>query len=124
MTNEIDTSTALKLGINILNKWKCTNTQIATILGFCDDTFQNFYGDAKCPTLTTEQLERLSYIVNIHAALNTRFSNSENVYGFMSMENRNEFFNGRTPLSVIYEESSSIHSLRAVCRRIEGMSDR
>lgn len=35
--------------------------------------------------------------LNIHAALRLAFDNPENVYGFPSMENRNEFFNGHAP---------------------------
>ncbi|WP_343212276.1 antitoxin Xre-like helix-turn-helix domain-containing protein [Alteromonas sp. CNT1-28] len=121
MSNHIDSSSALKLCIKILNHWGCTTSQKASILGLSEFTLHKLILDAESPDLTTEQLERLSYIVNIHMALKSTFSNIENVYGFMSMKNHNEFFSGRSPLSIIFEKSSSIHSLREVYRRIESI---
>ncbi|MOA48771.1 hypothetical protein D3C78_1715630 [compost metagenome] len=65
-------------------------------------------------------MQRISVVLNIHAALRLVFDNPENVCGFPSMENRNEF-NGRTPLEImaqgdmvsLYEPFRRIDALRA-----------
>lgn len=49
-------------------------------------------------------------MANIHATLKSLFSNEENIYGFMSMKNHNEIFNGKAPIEVI--ESGSLHELK------------
>ncbi len=123
MTKEIDVSSAIKLGIKILNQWGCSNSQKAAILGLPDKAIHCAHAENESLNLTKEQLERLSYILNIHCTLTTKFSNSKNVDGFMSMKNNNEFFNGSTPLSMICDESNSISLLREVYRRIEYMCD-
>lgn len=121
MTKEIDVSSALKLGIKILNQWGCSNSQKAAILGFPDKAINCAHAENESLNLTKEQLERLSYVLNIHCTLKTKFSNSKNVDGFMSMKNHNEFFNGSTPLSIICGGSNSVSLLREVYRRIEHM---
>lgn len=40
-------------------------------------------------SLSQDQVMRLSLLMNIHGAIRLRFSNPENVYGFMSMMNQN-----------------------------------
>lgn len=65
-------------------------------------------------------MQRISLVLNIHAALRLVFDNPENVYGFPSMENRHEFFNGRIPLEImgqgdmilLYETFRRIDALR------------
>ncbi|WP_280564813.1 hypothetical protein [Chromohalobacter sp. 48-RD10] len=51
--------------------------------------------------LDEDQLARVSYLLNIHAALGVVFDDPSKVYGFMSMVNHNDGFNGRSPLDVI-----------------------
>jgi hypothetical protein len=70
--------------------------------------------------LDRDQLTRISFVLNIHAALRVIFDNPDNVYGFMRMANHNEFFNGRSPLEVmstgdmvaVYEAFRRIDALR------------
>ncbi len=56
---------------------------------------------ARAVSLDADQMQRISLVLNIHAVLRLVFDNPENVYGFPSMENRNDFFNGRTPLEIM-----------------------
>jgi hypothetical protein len=75
--------------------------QSALILGIkksvCDDNCK----DINKATLSDVQLERIIYILNIHAALRTLFENPEDLYGFMSMNNHNAFFDGVKPVDII-----------------------
>ncbi|QOR37966.1 hypothetical protein HNO52_05180 [Billgrantia diversa] len=52
-------------------------------------------------TLDEDQLARISYVLNIHAALRVLFDNPDNLYGFMAMPNFNKGSDGRSALEVI-----------------------
>lgn len=110
-----------KAAINILGNWGCTSEQIQNILAMSKSTY---YKNLKAPnkvTLNPDQLERISYLLNIHAALRVIFSNPENLYNFMSMPNQNPYFKGRPPLEMIatgrfaalYETAKRIDALRS-----------
>ncbi len=110
---------ALKAVLNILDKWGCTAEQKFTILGLSRTTF---YRIAKAPekaSLSQDQIERISYILNIHQALRMTFSNTENIYGYMSMANNNPFFNGKSPLSII--TSGGFAALYEAYKRIDAL---
>jgi hypothetical protein len=64
-------------------------------------------------------LERISLVLNIHATLRLVFENPDNAYGFASMPNHNDFFNGRTPLEILSQ--GSMISLYETYRRIHGL---
>ena len=110
----------LQAVINILSKWECSPSQQCHILGMKKSTFYSHKQSTSGVSLTIDQLERVSYILNIHAALRVVFDNPENVYGFMSMNNSNPYFNGKAPLDIIstgnfgalYETFKRIDSLR------------
>lgn len=105
---------------SILDKWGCDREQILNILQISKSAYHKYRADPKSANLGHDQLERLSYVLNIHAALRIVFDNPDNVYGFMSMPNHNPFFNGATPLEVItsghfgalYETHNRIDALR------------
>ncbi len=95
----IDESTArigLKAAMSILDKWQCNTAQVEKLLElkFADIELES------APELTRNQLLRISYILNIHARLRIVFSNTDNIYGFMTMINHNAPFNGSTPLDI------------------------
>lgn len=115
----INHSAAFKLGLNILEKWDCSESQKQAILGVSKDNFTLFYTDPVKVELTNDQLERISYLANIHSSLRTLFSNPKNVYSFMSMVNNNPYFNGRSPLSLICSGNFGI--LYEVYKRIDSM---
>lgn len=109
----------LKVVLNLLDKWQCSAEQKIAILGFTRTTFYRVNKTPEKATLSGDQLERISYLLNIHQALRIVFSNSENIYGYMSMVNNNPYFNGRTPLSII--ETGSFGALYEVFTRINAM---
>lgn len=110
----------LKATMNILDKWGCSPEQEWLILGMKKSSYYNYREQPASARLSEDQLERMSYVLNMHQALRIVFDNAENVYGFMRMNNNNPFFNGRSPLELIatgnfgtlYEVSKRIDALR------------
>ncbi|MNY55821.1 hypothetical protein D3C86_1918320 [compost metagenome] len=64
-------------------------------------------------------MQRISFVLNMHAALRLVFDNPENVYGFAAMANHNAFFNGRTPLEIMAQ--GDMISLYETFRRIDAL---
>ena len=93
---------AVRVGVtsvlNILAKWQCSKLQIQSLLQLPLD-YESL--DIETMSFSQEQLESVSYILNIHAGLNATFSNTENIYGFMNMTNFNSPFNGVTPIKFL-----------------------
>lgn len=115
-TNQnFDTSVGFKTCNNILDKWGCSISQKANILGIDQENFVS--NNAGKTVYTSEQLQRLSYVLNIHASLSTMFSNPDNIYNFMSMNNENAYYSGRSPLSLI--EDGSLTALSDIYIRLE-----
>ncbi|TCV99825.1 MbcA/ParS/Xre antitoxin family protein [Biostraticola tofi] len=109
----------LKTAMVILDKWGCTPEQAQAILQVSKASYYKFKKDPASASLTQDQLERLSYLLNIHGALRTLFENPENVYGFMSMKNHNPYFNGRAPIEVI--SGGSFGALYEVHKRVDAL---
>ena len=101
----------LKAAFAILCRWECSALQQATILGFSKSSYYKYRRTPEKACLNDAQIERLSFILNIHASLRTLFENPANVYGFMQMPNKNGPFKGQTPLSYISDGHS--RSLRS-----------
>ena len=117
--HNINHGAAFKMGVNILDKWGCSVPQKLAILSLPRSTYHRYVKNDDAVSLSSDQLERLSYLANIHHALRLVFSNPDNVYGFMGMVNNNSYFNGRTPLSII--STGNFGSLYEVFKRIDSM---
>ncbi len=111
----------LRAAMNILEKWHATTEQACNILRISRSTHARarLQGGAWSVALDTDQLQRISFVLNIHAALRLLFDNPENLYGFVSMANQNEFFNGRSPLAVMAQ--GDMVSLYETFRRIDSL---
>lgn len=109
----------LRAALNILDKWKASCEQACRILRISRSTYTRARqrDSAWAVGLDSDQLQRISIVLNIHAALRLVFDNPENVYGFPSMKNDNEFFNGRAPLDVMAQ--GDMISLYETFRRID-----
>jgi len=115
-------ATGLRAAVSILERWQATTDQACTILRISRSTHNRARsGDGSWSvSLDPDQMQRISFVLNIHAALRLVFDNPENVYGFAAMANHNEFFNGRSPLEImaqgdmvsLYESFRRIDSLR------------
>jgi hypothetical protein len=114
--------TGLRAALGILEKWRASSDQAGRILRISRSTYTRAkQSDTQWSVnLDADQMQRISLVLNIHAALRIVFDNPENVYGFISLENHNEFFNGRTPLELLsqgdmialYETFKRIDALR------------
>ena len=112
-------ATGLKVVLNILEKWGCTAEQVQAILRISRPAFYKYRKKPEDASLNQDQLERLSYLLNIHGSLRIIFENPDNVYGFMSMPNDNPFFNGKSPLSLI--STGSFAALYETFKRIDAL---
>ena len=110
--------TGLRAAVTVLEKWNATAEQACRILRISRSTYTRAkQRDAEWSvSLDTDQMQRISFVLNIHAALRLVFDNPENVYGFPDMKNDNEFFNGRAPLEIMSQ--GDMISLYETFRRI------
>lgn len=111
----------LRAALRILDKWTASSDQACKILRISRSTYTRARQDdaAWSVTLDQDQMHRISFVLNIHAALRTIFDNPDNVYGFASMENHNAFFNGRSPLDIMAQ--GDMISLYETFRRIDSL---
>ncbi|WP_293265000.1 antitoxin Xre-like helix-turn-helix domain-containing protein [Neptunomonas sp.] len=115
-------ATGLKAAVTIMEKWGASGEQGEAILRVSHSTYARAKKKAQMQevNLDRDQITRISFILNIHAALRLIFDNPDNLYGFMSMINHNPFFAGRSPLQVmgngdfvaVYETFRRIDSMR------------
>lgn len=94
------TAMVLRTALNILEKWSATAEQSCKILRISRSSITRVNQGRKV-RLDIDQLCRASLILNCHAVLRRVFDNPENIYGFPTMKNHNDFFNGRTPLEIM-----------------------
>ncbi len=113
--------TGLRAAVGVLEKWQASSDQACRILRISRSTYTR--AKQRDPDwsvgLDADQMQRISFVLNIHAALRTVFDNPENVYGFPAMANDNEFFNGRAPLEIMSQ--GDIISLYETFRRVDAL---
>lgn len=111
--------TGLRVAVGILEKWQASGEQACRVLRISRSTYTRAKqgGSQWSVSLDADQMQRISFVLNIHAALRLVFDNPENVYGFATMANDNSFFNGRTPLEVMSQ--GDMISLYETFRRID-----
>ncbi|WP_426143599.1 hypothetical protein [Pseudomonas sp. DWP3-1-2] len=111
----------LRAAVAILEKWQASGEQTCRILRISRSTYvrANQHDSAWAVSLDADQMHRISLVLNIHAALRLVFDNPDNVYGFASMANHNEFFNGRSPLEIMAQ--GDMISLYETFRRIDAL---
>ncbi|WP_411960799.1 antitoxin Xre-like helix-turn-helix domain-containing protein [Pseudomonas mandelii] len=111
--------TGLRAAVGILEKWSASSDQACHILRISRSTYTRARqrDPAWSVTLDSDQMQRISFVLNIHAALRLVFDNPDNVYGFPSMANHNEFFNGRSPLEIMAQ--GDMISLYETFKRID-----
>ncbi|MFT6463593.1 antitoxin Xre-like helix-turn-helix domain-containing protein [Halopseudomonas laoshanensis] len=110
----------LRSAIKIMEHWGASQNQMIAVLRVSRRKLTRAGEErSEIIKLDTDQLDRISYVLNMHATLRIIFDNPSNVYGFMSMPNGNAFFNGRNPLEVIAD--GSLMSLHETFRRVDGL---
>ncbi|MCY1408979.1 hypothetical protein D9M71_243130 [compost metagenome] len=111
----------LRAAVAVLDKWQASGEQACRILRISRSTHARARqrDPAWSVNLDYDQMQRVSFVLNMHAALRLVFDNPENVYGFAGMANHNEFFNGRTPLQIMAQ--GDMISLYETFRRIDAL---
>ena len=103
----------------ILSSCGCTAQQSQNILKLSQSSYHKSKATPETTKLSDDQLERVSYILNMHQALRIVFSNPVNISDFMGMKNNNDYFAGRSPLEII--ESGKFGDLYEVARRVDAL---
>ena len=97
--------------------WGADAGTCQNILKMGKTTYYKYKASPEHAKLSDDQLERISYILNMHQAFRIVFSNPENVKGFMGMPNHNDYFAGRKPLDVV--SSGRFSDLYEVAKRVD-----
>ena len=100
----------------ILGLWDFNLEEKLIILGSLPKSTFYKYKDAEAVDLNHDLLERLSYILNIHAALRILFTNSESVYGWVKKPNHSPFYGGRSAFEIMMQ--GRVVDLWQVCSRL------
>jgi len=98
-----DLSTAgLKAFFNICDGWKCKTDEMQTLLGISSrSTFFKYKKSPESANLQQDTLERISYILNIHAALRILFSQPESISQWVRKPNSNRLYNGESAMDIM-----------------------
>jgi|TARA_B100002003_G_C13965013_1_gene467258 hypothetical protein len=104
----------LRAAINIMTQWQLAEKDQAEILRVPPELLKN---PDSATGLSTDQLERLSYLLNIHAELRELFQNPENHGLYINSRNQNSPFDGRSPLELI--QTGGKKGLDEVFRHLE-----
>ena len=107
---------AFKAVVNLLEKWQCSTEEMQLLLGLKRSTLFKYKSSPEKALISKDLSERLSYLLNIHAALRILFSNSQSIYGWVRKPNFSPFFNGRTAMSIMLQ--GRVIDLWAVASRL------
>ncbi|MBA2711830.1 MAG: DUF2384 domain-containing protein [Tatlockia sp.] len=94
---------ALKAVINILDKWECSVEEMQILLGLKRSTLFKYKSFPENALISKDLTERLSYILNIHAALRILFSNPDSTYGWVRKPNSAPFYNGKSAMDIMLQ---------------------
>ena len=101
--NSDQIKTAFKVVLNIFDKWHCTTEEALTLLGLKRSTWFKYKSTPETATFSPDLIERISYLLNIHAALRILFSNPESVYQWIRKPNKAPFYNGRSAMEIMMQ---------------------
>ncbi|WP_417533669.1 antitoxin Xre-like helix-turn-helix domain-containing protein [Marinobacterium stanieri] len=108
---------ALQAVMNILQKWGCSTEEMKKLLGIENDReLLELQQSSGIRNISADTLERLSYLLNIHAALRTSFTESDSIYGWVRKPNSDPFFGGRSAMDVMTQ--GRVNDLYEVMRRL------
>lgn len=115
LTNE-QIQTAFKAVLTIFAKWQCTTEEAQTLLGIKRSTWFKYKSAPETASFSHDLVERISYILNIHAALRILFSNPDSVYQWVRKPNKAPFYNGRSAMEIMLQ--GRVVDLWAVASRL------
>ena len=112
---------AVGTALKIMDKWNCSEKEKMALLGVGRSTLHKYQVAPASARLSPDLLERISYLLNIHAVLRILFENPENQYGFLRLPNKNAFFNGKAPMEIL--SSGLMSALYEVHRHLDAIRD-
>lgn len=95
--------TAFKVILNIFDKWHCSTDEALILLGLKRSTWFKYKNAPESALFSQDIVERISYILNIHAALRILFSTPDSVYQWVRKPNNAPFYNGRSAMDVMLQ---------------------
>jgi hypothetical protein len=98
INNQKDAVFALEAVFNILAKWECTSEEKIKLLGLTRSTYFKYLKNPSSANIDVNLLERLSYLLNIHAALRILFTDPDSVYTWIKKTNKAPLFNNKSAL--------------------------
>jgi uncharacterized protein (DUF2384 family) len=108
--------TAFKVVLNIFDKWHCTTEEALSLLGLKRSTWFKYKNSPEKASFSHDITERISYLLNIHAALRVLFTNQESVYKWVRKPNTAPFYNGRSAMDIMMQ--GRVVDLWAVASRL------
>ncbi|MBA3537910.1 MAG: DUF2384 domain-containing protein [Tatlockia sp.] len=114
--NGAQVQAALKAVLNILEKWDCSVEETQILLGLKRSTLFKYKSIPENASISRDLTERLSYLLNIHAALRILFSNPDSVYGWVRKPNFAPFYNGKSAMDIMLQ--GRVVDLWAVASRL------
>ncbi|CAM2785419.1 MbcA/ParS/Xre antitoxin family protein [Legionella worsleiensis] len=109
-------ATAFKVVLNIFAKWHCSTDEALILLGLKRSTWFKYKNAPDRASFSHDITERISYILNIHAALRILFSDPDSVYQWVRKPNTAPFFNGRSAMDIMLQ--GRVVDLWAVASRL------
>lgn len=108
---------ALRVALRILERWGCTPEEKAILLGVGTSTLYKLEAPhGRQRPLPRDLMERVSYLLNIHAALRTLFELPESLYGWVRKPSSDPFYAGRSALEIMLQ--GRVADLYEVARRL------
>tara|TARA_R110001583_G_scaffold195451_1_gene373765 strand:- start:6272 stop:6652 length:381 start_codon:yes stop_codon:yes gene_type:complete len=107
---------ALEAAFAILDRWECTPTEQAALLGIDTSALAKYQRPPRASVLPVDLLERVSCLLSIHAALRLLFSSDESINGWVRRPNSAPFYGGRSALDVML--GGRVSDLYYVARRL------
>ncbi|CDZ79020.1 hypothetical protein BN59_03335 [Legionella massiliensis] len=114
--NSAQMQTALKAVLKILEKWQCSVEETQILLGLKRSTLFKYKSMPESASISPDLTERLSYLLNIHAALRILFSHPDSIYGWIRKPNDAPFYNGKSAMDIMLQ--GRVVDLWAVASRL------
>lgn len=89
---------ALKVVLRILDKWGCSVDEKICLLGLKRSTYFKYSKATESVALDVNLLERVSYLLNIHAALRILLADPDSIYTWVKKPNKAPLFNNKSAL--------------------------
>ena len=110
MNNDIK-EMGIRTFFNICEKWDLKDREIITILGSpSEETFNQMKSTPADFNLDKKIMERIAYILNIHASLKEKLSSYDSIIEWINEPKSDSPFNGKSALDVM------------LCREISDLS--